>query len=372
VLLRIKRSNEEKIILYLSGGYLQVSVLRGSQRIFRGISGTGGVAVGRIRMSAPIGVGSGGEMLCLFDGAEDRAIERLTGMVAPAGVIVSAQAISREVIDLLTCRGIPYIIVKEAFSNEFAGRVALLDGEYDRVIIDPDVETLNFFWKIYEKKELFLPRARSEKGFDIRRRSGGGGLMADILGVRGEELFDRLRDMAESRCTDSLTLRLRVPKANESEETFLEDCEAIFRAAIYGNFSLQIEGYSSRTDMDNALGMLMKAFCRLESEGREFNGYLPRGVLVDAPVWLMQGSVFPSADFICFDFDAITARMMGIEQRELADAELPGEAIMRLWEQYFCSFAPRMPMRATSGVLAQHPIFEEWAERAGIDEIYLP
>ena len=86
----------------------------------------------------------------------------------------------------------------------------------------------------------------------------------------------------------------------------------------------------------------------------------------------MQKNPFPSADFVCFDFDAIAARIMGRKERELASLELPYNAVMRLWEQYFCSFAPRMPMRATSGVLAQHPIFEEWAERAGIDEIYLP
>lgn len=349
-----------------------MSVVLGRERVFRGISsGSGGVAVGRIRMP-DTAARCKSEMLCIFDAPEE---EILTGIVrhsAPAGVIVSARAISPWVINLFVCYGIPYIIVKEAFPRELCGRVALLDGEHDRVIIDPNVETLNSLSSYTSYKGPALPIADGSGDMTVLERVGGKGAIIDAPRVHGEELFELLREIAEHRCDGELTVNLRIPTHPNDAESFESDCEAIFRAAVYGRFFLQLEGYSSCRDISEAMTLICHAFCRLESEGREFNGYLPRGVLVDAPVWLMQGSVFPSADFICFDFDAITARMMGIEQRELADTELPREAIMRLWEQYFCSFAPRMPMRATSGVLAQHPIFEEWAERAGIDEIYLP
>ena len=349
-----------------------MSVGRGEQRVFRGVAGTGGTgsAVGRIRVFNGDREHCDGEMLCLFEGVEEGLISRLLYRSSPAGVIVSARVISRGIIELLTCRRIPCLIVKEAFPEELCGRVALLDAESDRVIIDPDVDTLNCISLSRGRTELILRPERAERGLMIGERVGGGGLTVDTRGARGEELFEGLRDLAESRYGESVTVRLHFPRGARGREELTEDCEAVLRAAVYGDFSLQLEGYFSEGEIEDALDMLYRAFCRLESEGREFNGFLKRGILVDAPVWLMQRDPFPNADFICFDFDAITARMMGIEERELGGVELPYDAIMRLWEQYFCSFAPKRPMRARSGALIDHPVFCEWASRAGIEDIY--
>lgn len=361
--------------VYNDKGFLVCTDGRG-EKVFRGISGFCGVgfAVGRICMpsKSDFALCDGREMLCIFEQIEESRMLGYLCPLTPAGVIVSAGAISGGLINLLTCQRIPYIIVKESFSAELEGKVALLDGESDRVIVDPDIDTLNAYSFHKAKTELLLVERGTDRSVPVLERKDGGGVVIDICGVDDStELFELLRDIAETRWGESITVRLRVPADEKQRREFVDICEAVFCAAVYGDFALQIEGYSCDSDIDLAVSLLHSAFCRLEEGGREFNGYIRRGILIDAPVWLMRRSPFTKADFICFDFDAITANFIGKEISEIFFEEIPTDAIMRLWEQYFAHFAPSCALRVQCRALLHTSLFEEWVRRAAIDDIYV-
>lgn len=347
------------------------------EKIFKGVAGLCGesFAVGRIYIPDVRGqtLPTDASMLCFFEEAADSALFRYLSYTSPAGVIVSSNAISPRLVNLLIRRGIPYLILKGGFSNKYLGKVALLDVDRDMVIIDPELETLNAYPGSKRGVEM-CSVVRSEERADswLVREKGGSALMLDAEAAkRGKSLFDVLSDIAEESCGRSITVGLCTPADKSDRERFFEDVEALFRAAVYGSFSVQLEGYSSPEDIRIALELMHRVFCELEQRGREFNGYLPRGILVSSPIWLFDFCPFPKSDFLTFDFDSITASLLGREVKELSSLDIPQKPIGRIWEQYKSRFLPQCALKAKSRELGKSDTFSRWAEALGIDEVYI-
>ena len=341
----------------------------GGESLFRGIWGSGGTAfaIGKIYFFHGSAGWSEGDIVCVFDDFEYTA----GPLFSPAGVIISAGAVCSELIGFLSKTGIPYLILKEAFSEEYAGKVALLDTERDILIIDPSIDTLNDYALLKKAvaprtAEILLSAEPSEK--IIMGRKKGGAL---VTGVRDGDIFDMLLGVAEQFCSLPVTVSLSLPSVHSEMESFFERAEAIFRAAVYGNFSVQLEGYRNAEDIVSALSYMHRVFCRLEEEGREFNGYLCRGILIDAPVWLSRASPFPKADFVCFDMDRLTSLLLGREISCADDADVSGELLMGVWKNYFSHFALGCPIRAKSKLLSSSEFFRKWLELAYVDELYI-
>lgn len=348
-------------------------VARRGEIALRGSFGSGGVALGRLYRPEELCKRLHREavILCLFDACDIEAASRCSSLISPSGVLLSSRIISPELLNFLIASRLPYLIFKDNIPNELLGHIALLDSQSDALIVDPDIDTLNGYASlagISENAETLGAYQSGVAGLEIKREAGGGVLARSVEAIPTAELFDALLELAEELCGAPLTLGIDVSSANK--EAFFERIEAIFRAAVYGNFSLQLEGYRGEGDISLALKVLHRVFCSLEAEGREFNGYLPRGILLNSPLWLMQRPPLSKADFLCFDFDRLTARLLGCALDELPCDALPQKNLLAAWGYYFERFSPACELRAECELFSHTSLFDEWLTLARVEKIY--
>ena len=345
----------------------------GKETVLKGISGCDGtVAVGRVCI---LGIGQlpladCATILCLFEMPCERELDSVIDRISPAGMILAASAISPRLLELIIYRRIPYIIVKNSFSREYSGRVAMLDTQRDIVVIDPELETIGAYSRRGLPAELPVRRPTQTRRDGLLFEEGGRGVFADVLRLSEEgDVYSRLMEIVESFCGVHVAVSISVPENDRERETFKNSVEGIYRAAVYGSFSMYLRGYDSERRLRSAFADMHRVFCRLEEEGREFNGYLRRGIVIESPVWLLRPSPFIRADAVCYDIDRLTACLTGCEVSELPTRELEKNAIMRIWEQYFSRFATQCKRIAvaenTSGEL-----LEAWRALSGAEEIY--
>lgn len=311
------------------------------ERVFRGISASCAVGVfaGRIRIveSNSASICESEAMLCFFERIEQGRLKYLVYPIAPAGVILSTRAISAEALSLLGSLGVPYLIIKEGFSRSLEGMVALLDTEKERLVIDPDLNSLSA-WRagaIVKREPKRFSLCFSESGVEL-------GVCESPC---SEELYEKLCELAERDCDKCVTLSLSSPQNIHERSEFFEYCVALLRAAVYGKFCLQIEGYSSENDVKVAFDLLRRAARRLEDEGRESNPDVKLGVLIDTPAWLMRRSAPSGSEFVCVDVEAICARLLGREITGLALPESLSEPLRAFFEQHLAIFAPECQLR---------------------------
>jgi hypothetical protein len=80
----------------------------------------------------------------------------------------------------------------------------------------------------------------------------------------------------------------------------------------------------------------------LEAEGREFNGYIPRGITVSSPLWLMRSCPVTNPDFIILDTDLLIPSLFSLEANEVIKKEKAlKKELFPLIERYFTHFAPK-------------------------------
>ena len=346
-----------------------LAVSRG-ETVCRGIWGSGGsaFALGKIYfLFNGKSAWSEGDILCVFDG-----FEYTQGpMPTPAGVIMSAEAVCPELLGFLSKSGIPYLILKEPFSLDCVGKVALLDTERDMLIIDPSIDTLNDYAMM--KKAVGQRTAEllalSEKADKIIKGKKRGEILVTPC-IEGD-MFDMLSGLAERFCSLPITVSLSVPLTSGERDSFCDAAEAVFRAAVFGNFSVMLGGYKSSEDIVSALSLMHRSFCALEEGGREFNGYLCRGLIIDTPIWLSRFMPFPKADFLCFDLDRITSLLLGRDASDTDGVDAAEEMLLSVWKNYFSRFAPSCPIKAKSKLLSTSEFLRKWSELAYIDELYL-
>ena len=130
------------------------------------------------------------------------------------------------------------------------------------------------------------------------------------LGRKGKEteqaLYERLRTLVERNPEREHVVF--VQSANKEKEI-----KAIFRAAVYGNVSLLFGNIFTNEDANEAKESANRAFRALLEEGHEFNGFLPKGILIDTPLALLSGISEQGFDFFCLDAKKISFLLMGAE-----------------------------------------------------------
>ena len=127
-----------------------------------------------------------------------------------------------------------------------------------------------------------------------------------------ESLFEAYRDTAE------LAFGVPITVIAEYDSFFAERIRAILRAAVYGRFSLLVRGILCETDLKNALSEINRVFCELETDGREFNGYIRRGICIDSPMMLRQTLSADGIDLFVIDAERLLSLMTNNSER--ADA----------------------------------------------------
>ncbi len=260
-------------------------------------------------------------IVCLFDAESASSAAAYMSLIHPSAVVMSSRAVSARLLSFLICAKIPYLILNDSlhFSQENECRVALLDTKRNLLIVNPQLQTLNAYSEegLSQNKNVELVPYR---GLSCRLSSSGAAmLIAEPDALPRSELFDSLCELAEANRARALIAELCIPRDEKQYESFCEYTEAIFRAAVYGHFSLMLCGGVTDSQIACALSALHRVFCRLEEDGREFNGYLKKGLVIDAPLCLLCPCPMENPDLLCFDLDRLLCRLFGCELKDITE-----------------------------------------------------
>ena len=221
---------------------------------------------------------------------------------------------------------VPVLYLSE-LSNDCHGKIALLDPTRGLLFVSPDLATLDQYkerLRVLSPKENLAPLfLQSGKQSRLSSRSaidteGAEGALLMLSGsLSEEELYNQCRDIAESAPGLPFTTVLDL---SQSEDMLHTQLRALFRSAVYGNFSCMAKGCLTDSDRRRFLACAHRCFCELESEGREFNGYIAKGLLINTPFLLTSSIHTDGLDFLCVDLCELITKMIGTTMR--TDEEL--------------------------------------------------
>lgn len=339
------------------------------------------VAVGRLRFFGSSGERDG-ERCIVYFGSTRSLREAVSLLGASFFSTVAAAVCSADIPDsllgALSELGTPYFLLPESFSisQGLEGRLALLDGRRGELIINPQLETLCGYTAAESPRGARSGARRSCfcKNISALHSDSQGALYECCEIQRGGELFESASALAEEFCTSSLAVLLGAPEDNsdEAKEGFCDRAEALFRAAVYGNMSLFIDGIRSQSEARRAFELLHGCFCRLLEEGREFNGYIAKGILISSPVLLLDVLHLPRCDLLCFDFSLLSKRLAGADDRE--SLLRSRDALRCFWETWRAendTFCRARELRAICKTAEADDFFWDWVEFMNITEVYL-
>lgn len=217
------------------------------------------------------------------------------------------------------------------------GKIALLDTASHTLFVSPDLSTVNRYTSKVQstdiiKKDAPLLSAAQRVGIFPYFKSDAELTECSrcILEIDTREcdekdieeyLFERLRDAAENASLRPLAV------VSSSKKNRTEEIRATMRSGVYGNVSMLLGNIRSESELTEALSALCHAFCELELENREFNGYMPRGLLIDTPYLLCISKKLRGVDIFVYDIPALAKLLVGNEK------DIPLEAIAHLCEK---------------------------------------
>ncbi|MBQ2999763.1 MAG: hypothetical protein IJD64_04810 [Clostridia bacterium] len=117
-------------------------------------------------------------------------------------------------------------------------------------------------------------------------------------GEEGEQrLYETLRAIAEESPEREISALVSCDQKEKTETQI----KAVFRAAVYGEISLLFGDVFTNEDAEEAKECAQRSFRSLLEEGREFNGFIPKGILIDTPFALLSKISEQGFDFFCLD-----------------------------------------------------------------------
>ena len=213
-----------------------------------------------------------------------------------------------------------------------AGKIALLDTSAETLFVSPDIFTVNRYTALPTSKNhprrglpLTLPNGRRIKIMEAvssisEISDRGSGYLLDMpastfrSACSEEQLYEAYRDVAELAVGRSVTV------IADTDKYASDRLRAIMRGAVFGNISLAFRGILTEAELRRALERFCKSFCELETEGREFNGYIKRGLIIDTPYLLQIAPQLCGVDFFIYDTDRLVRLLSG--ERKKAPAEI--------------------------------------------------
>ena len=198
--------------------------------------------------------------------------------------------------------------------------------------------------------------------YDLR-----GSFLCDIpipMGDDGEyeeSLYELYRDIAESAPGLGITVSV------DTDRRLAARLRALMRASVYGRFSLLFRGILSPNELQDSLREYSKAFCELEADGREFNGYISRGICVDTPSLLLRIPACDCIDFCAFDIDRLFRLMTG--GADTLDGDTVRSTAKYIYE--FKRSAPRLKYSAILGEQTANAVFFNELLNMGITRFYI-
>ncbi len=216
------------------------------------------------------------------------------------------------------------LLILGKLSAAHDGRIAILDTRNATLFVDPDLETLERYarhLRLSTDPRLLslLPSLYTcHCAVPILEKSTsslferGKMLMTDgndrLLAIQTEEeLFDRLRELAETAVGVPLIVGVRVYDLHSERAlaSLQSRLRALLRAAVYGSFSLLFEGLYCAEQVKQTFSLLNRICGELSDEGREYDRHLPRGIAVESFLLLQNLGDCPHFDYLCLNGDRL-------------------------------------------------------------------
>lgn len=229
-----------------------------------------------------------------------------------------------------------------SLSSEHHGKIALLDPQSGTLFISPDLSTLDRYAQALCSACLDSPSASRRSWVihtpeEIARRDADGWLLELTAppDQNAEEFYYEQYCDAADRAMGTPIAAVVNLAADRAPEQTREQIRALLRGAVYGRFSLLLRGILSPDGLRLGLEEVHRAFCELESEGRECNGYLPRGILIDTPMSLVCELSPMGLDLIALDLPRLLPLLTG-SNRSMDERLLQGvlPLLGRMTERY--------------------------------------
>ena len=338
------------------------------------IAFSGGVLLGRMRFFDESY--TEGSILCVRGGD---IIDRETLLLCPPLAIVVFCNGSTDSIGELCTLGVPCIVINDGdMRYDFCkNSIAVVDAEQGILTVDPSIETLNFY-SARERRRGGLELG-CEKGVvldsadvGVKRTFGVEHYLVSGGHFCSEGIFESALSLWERLKPDTLTVELCVPNGNDcSEREFFERIFELYRAALYGNFALSLVGFDSEDELSSALALLHKAFCALEADFREFNGAMPRGITLSAPLWLSRPSPVSNPDFIILDLDRLIPSLFSLSPDDVIKKEkILKKELFSLLEHYFLNFAPHCDIMIKTDLFSRSHLLFDLARLFDVKIVY--
>ena len=288
-----------------------------------------------------------GSVLCV---RECDAIDCAELLLRPPLAVIAVCSESSGQIGKLCCLGVPCIVLRDEgrIDKSFKNKIALIDTERGILTLDPSIDTLNFYSAEKLKRprnQLFCPIGYTfqNRKESLKRLEFEYFLAASELICNDGNFFESAVALWEETCSELFVIDMKVPKECEGDaREFSEQVEALFCASLYGSFALALSDFDCEEEISHAIKLLHKAFCLLEAEGREFNGYIPRGIVFSSALWLMRPSPVTNPDFIIFDLDKLLPSLFSLDSAQIIKKEkLLKKELFLVFERYLTNFAPR-------------------------------
>ena len=288
-----------------------------------------------------------GSILCVIEGQN---IDCAALLLCPPLAVIAVCVGSGEGIGGLCCLGVPCIVMDGdvEINKSCRNKIALIDTERGILTLEPSIETLNFYSDEKSKGasyKLACPVGYALNLTDerLQRIEFEHFLVSEGTLCAGAGFFENAVALWEACCPELLVIDMKVPGEGEGEaRLFSERIEELFCASLYGSFALALSGFFCEEELGVAIKLLHKAFCLLEAEGREFNGYIPRGIIFSSPLWLTRASPVTNPDFIIFDLDLLLPALFSLDAEQIIKKEkLLKKELFLVFERYLTNFAPR-------------------------------
>lgn len=305
-----------------------------------------------------------GSILCVRGG---EAIDRETLLLCPPIAVIVFCYESAESLGVLCSLGVPCLVFDEfcAWYECCKNKVALIDAERGILTIDPSIDTLGFYSTVKNKSLSFNIGCSVGKILKNSEINFGDANKSESYLIRVDrsinDIFEWSVELWERFSPEFLLFDIPIPKGSEGEERFFSNfTEELYRAALYGSFAISLSGFDCEGEFSRAMQILHKTFCILEAEGREFNAYLPRGIMISAPLWLMRASPVTNPDFLIFDLDTLLPSLFSLSCEEIIKKEKAlKKELLTVFERYFSSFAPRCDVYLKTALFADTRLLQD-------------
>ena len=187
------------------------------------------------------------------------------------------------------------------------------------------------------------------------------GVLWDMDRIDLSEKDPSLLPLLEQACPRSVTFAVRFGTS------LYPLVYRIYSDSAFGQPSLLIRGIRNPREFREALAVCHQCYCELSEAKKEFNGYLPRGMMIDTPLALSASEPYRGCDFFCLDYDRLCCLCEG-------NQGVPSPETRQAIEEQLSFFLGANPFAERRILLSHLPDRKliTFCQSHHIKEIYLP